>query len=74
MAKIYLKAECVAVDPASGLVRVDGMPVFRVVALPGNGLVIQFKDSNRARAQGRGTELVEIPLKELFEKLVEVIK
>lgn len=74
MAKTFAKAECVQVDPASGLVRVDGILAFRVFAVPGDGVVLQFKDSNKARAQGRGTEYVEVPLKELFEKLVEMIK
>lgn len=74
MAKTFAKAECVQVDPASGLVRVDGIVVFRAIPLPGNGIVLQFKDSNKARAQGRGTEFIEIPLQEFFEKLVEVIK
>lgn len=70
MAHLDTTAACVQVDPANGLVRIDGMPVFRVIAIPGNGVVIQFKDSNKERSKYRGSDLVEIPLAQLFEKLI----
>ena len=71
MAHLDEEAKCVQVDPTSGLVRVDGIPVFRVIAIPGNGLVLQFKDPSRERSKYRGAQLIEIPIDVLFEKLIE---
>ena len=64
-------AGLVQIDPISGVVRVDGIPVFRIMAIPGNGIVLQFKDNNKTRSRYRGSEFVEIPIEDFFRQLIQ---
>lgn len=74
MKPIYdASCSCINIDPASGLVRVDGIPVFKVLAV-GNEIRIQFLDGSKLRSQFRGTQLVEVPLSTLVFMLEESIK
>ena len=61
MVKVDVSAKTVRVDPNTELVRVDGIILFRRI-LRDNGVILQFKDSDRLRSRRRGTEYVEIPL------------
>jgi len=56
----------------NNMVRVDGIGVFRVRRRDGV-LYIQFMDTDRYRAQCRGTKFVEIPLDILIEKINQQI-
>ncbi len=47
-----------------GMVRVDGIPVFRTFQLDGVAM-IEFCDQNRFRSTCRGTRYVSIPLAQL---------
>lgn len=58
------RGQCVTIDP-TGLVRVDGIPVFRAVASQA-GVTLQFKE--RVHHQRR---LVEIPLAVLVDRIVD---
>lgn len=51
-----------------GMIRVDGITVFRRVERDGI-LYVQFKDYDRMRSKCRGTYLVEIPLNILVEMI-----
>jgi hypothetical protein len=55
----------IQLDPVSGLLRVDNIPVFRLCRR-GDGLFVQFQDGNKIRADGRGTNLVELPITEFL--------
>ena len=66
-------AACVTVDPTTGIVRIDSVPVFRVFVIQGNGVVFQFKDPNKLRATVRGSAYIEIPAGALFEKITRLI-
>ena len=54
-----------------GLIRVDGIGVFRRVERAGV-IYIEFSDHDRMRSQCRGTKFVEVPLNVLMEKLNHV--
>jgi hypothetical protein len=60
----------VKVNAMTGLVKVDGIPVFRIVTGQ-DGVKVQFADNDRLRSRSRGTRFVEVPIIILFEKLVE---
>lgn len=56
----------VCLDPVSGLVKVDQIPILKIVNIGGE-LRVQFKDGVTPRVQYRGADLVEIPLKEFID-------
>ena len=60
-------AATVSIDDC-GLVHVDGAPQFRRL-VRARVVVIQFRDRSALRSQGRGTELIEVPLSALVDKL-----
>lgn len=62
--------ECIKVDPATGLVRVDGVAVFKVFAA-GNSLKLQFKDGDKMRSHYRGSDLIEVDLSLLIECIMK---
>ena len=62
--------ECVNVDPTTGLVRIDGVPVFKVFTV-NNTLKLQFKDSDKLRSKYRGTDLIEVSLSCLIDKITK---
>jgi hypothetical protein len=59
----------ISVNVMTGLVRVDGIPVFRVIMSRDSEIRIQFTDSDKMRSRYRGTKFIEIPASVLFEKL-----
>lgn len=69
MAKIDPDGECVAVDQITGLVRVDNVPVFKVMTT-NHGIYLQFYDGDKMRSEYRGSQYIEVPL----DLLVETIK
>jgi len=58
-------ADDVQLDPVSGVLRVDNIPVFRFCRR-GDRIVIQFLDGYKIRADLRGTNLVELPITEFL--------
>lgn len=69
MPKVDNSGECIKVDPVSGMVRVDGIIVCRVVVIPGDGVRLQFFDGNRQRSARRGANLVEVPISTFAERV-----
>jgi hypothetical protein len=67
MSTLDLTGKTILEDP-DGLVRVDGITVFRKVERDGV-MFIQFCDRDRMRAQCRGSKYVEIPLDVLIGKI-----
>ena len=67
MSKIDHTAQTVTID-REGLVRVDGVVVFRLLTR-GGILFAQFLDSDRLRSQCRGARYIEVPWDALAEKL-----
>lgn len=64
---------CITIDPLSGLVRVDGIPMFK--AIDGkDGIKLQFKDSDKLRSKYRGSQYIEIPLEALVKKIKEELE
>ena len=70
MSTLDLIGKTISEDP-DGLVRVDGITVFRKVERDGI-IFIQFCDRDRMRAQCRGSKYVEIPLDVLIGKISPV--
>lgn len=64
------KGTCISIDPTNGLVKIDGLPVFKAFATP-RGITIQFKDTDKLRSKYRGSALVEIPLRALIDRITE---
>lgn len=65
-----MKAKCVCVqdvklDPLSGLLKVDGIPIMRFIRRNGS-FVVQFMDGNKPRSDYRGSNLVELKLDEFL--------
>lgn len=56
-----IAVEDICLDPVSGFLRVDKIPVLKVVNINGEKFV-QFKDGVEPRVEYRGSNLVEIPL------------
>ena len=44
----------------TGLLRIDGIALFRIISRPNGNTTIQLCDSNRERSSIRGTRFVEI--------------
>ena len=61
-------ATCISVDRMTGIVRVDGFPVFRLLAMD-DGVYVQFQDGNKLRSHYRGDRFIEIPLDVLVQRL-----
>lgn len=59
----------IEINISTGLVRIDGMPVFRLLPSP-NGISLQFADNDKLRSRARGTRFIEIPASVLFKKLI----
>ena len=68
MAKIDTNGECVVVDQITGLVRVDSVPVFKVMST-NNGIYLQFYDGDKMRSEFRGSQYIEVPLTLLIETI-----
>lgn len=66
------KGCCISFDPMSRLVRVDGIPVFRLLSGNGGVLLIQFYDGDKLRSKHRRTRQIEIPLTVVMDKLQEL--
>jgi hypothetical protein len=60
---------CVEVNISTGLVKVDGITVFRIVTSGSDGIKLQFADNDKMRSRARGTRFIEIPAVVLFSKL-----
>lgn len=67
--KVDKIGESVEINVSTGLVRIDGVPVFRVVLDGSDGIRLQFADNDKMRSRFRGTRYIEIPASVLFEKL-----
>lgn len=61
---------CIEVNISTGLVRIDGIPVFRLVSTDKDGVKVQFADNDKMRSKYRGTRYIEIPASVLFQKLI----
>jgi hypothetical protein len=61
----------ISVNIMTGLVRIDGMPVFRVISSNDGSIRIQFADNDRMKSRARGTRFIEIPADVLFDKLLK---
>lgn len=68
MAKVDSNGDCVAVDQITGLVRIDSVPVFKVMST-NNGIYLQFYDGDKMRSEFRGSAYIEVPLTLLIETL-----
>jgi len=68
MSMVDPNGDCIQVSH-TGLVRVDGLPVFRTITRL-DGVYVQFADSNRQRSEHRGSRFVEIRLDALISKLI----
>lgn len=62
------KGDCVTIDQISGLVYMDGVPVFKVLRNSA-GLYLQFKDGNKLRNRFRGTAFIEVPWEVIVSKI-----
>jgi len=54
----------------AGLLRVDGVPMCRVVHRL-DGCYLQVIDSNRARSEARGTNVIEVKLDAIINLLMQ---
>lgn len=70
--KIDQSGECFTIDPASGLCRIDGIPVFKIITIQGQMPRLQFLDDDRMRSKYRATRFVEIPIDVLFDKIIKL--
>lgn len=61
---------CIEVNVKTGIVKIDGMIVFRVVSSDVDGVKVQFADTSKWRSRARGTRYIEIPAAVLFKKLI----
>jgi hypothetical protein len=71
-AKLDNTGETICMDPATGICRIDGIPAFRIVAVKGQSVRLQFADDDKMRSHYRGTRYVEITLDVLFQKIIEL--
>jgi len=53
--------DCMKLNPDSGMVRVDGIPLCRRVVRR-DGVYLQFADRDRQRTRIRGTRYIEVRL------------
>jgi len=67
MTKFDPLCKTVTVDP-HGLVRVDGIPVFRRL-VQGGEVLLEFRDRDRLRARAMNRETICVPLDELVTRL-----
>ena len=67
MTKVDPLCQTVTVD-ATGLVRIDGIPVFRRL-VRGNEVLLEFRDRDRLRARALNRETICVPLDELVIRL-----
>lgn len=63
------KGCCISFDPLTGLVRVDGIPVFALITGNAGMLLLQFYDGDKLRSKHRRTRKIEIPLQVVVDKL-----
>ena len=61
--------ECINIDPTDGMLRVDGIPCFRVYVKPDGCIMVQFKDKDKLRSSYRGSPFIELSLDCLIEKI-----
>lgn len=62
----------IQLDPVSGLVRVDKIPIFKLVRY-GDILLCQFLDPNMHRVEGRGTNVVELAVGEFITCVQDLV-
>jgi hypothetical protein len=70
-AKVDNQGDTISINNISGMVRVGGMPVFKIKSATNGAVYLQFYDCDKARSAARGTRFIEIPVSVLFEKLVK---
>jgi len=70
--KVDATGETICMDPTTGICRVDGIPVFRIIAIHGQMVRLQFADDDKMRSGYRGTRYVEIALDVLFRRIMEL--
>lgn len=63
---------CITVDQITGILRIDGVPVCKVVLVRGEGIRLQFQDGDRLRSAGRGTRYIEIPLESIIRRIQDL--
>ena len=64
-AKCLSSVDC-KLDPVSGMVRLDQVPLFRLVDR-GGVIMVQFMDGDKNRCALRGTQFIEIPYFEFVQ-------
>jgi hypothetical protein len=69
--KVDSCGECIRIDNITGMVRVDGVPVFKIRTSDNGEIYLQFADLNKIRSDGRGTRFIEVPIEVLIEKIKE---
>jgi hypothetical protein len=70
-AKVDSKGETITINNVTGLVRVGGMPVFKIKAASSGEVYLQFYDCDKVRTAARGTRFIEIPVSVLVDKLLK---
>lgn len=70
MSKIDETGATIKIDPASHIVRVDGIIVCKAVRRGDGVIYLQFKDCDRRRSWYRKTAFVEVPA-EVFLKVLK---
>ena len=65
--KVDMTGSCVQVAQ-DGLLKVDNVAVFRLVARP-DGVYVQVKDDFRQRCNCRGTAFIEIPVHVFIDQI-----
>jgi hypothetical protein len=67
--KVDQNGVCIYINNISGLVRIDGVPVFKIKAAQTGEIVLQFSDLDKYRSIARGTRYIEVPLEMLIDKI-----
>lgn len=70
-AKVDSNGETITINNVTGLVRIAGMPVFKIKSASSGEIYLQFADCDKSRSAVRGTRFIEIPLEVLFDKLLK---
>lgn len=60
---------CIRVDAMTGLVRIDGVPVFKARIASSGEIILQITDPNKFRVEGRGARYIEVSLSSLVSKI-----
>ena len=70
-AKVDREGRTVHVNRETGMLKIDGLCLARVVRRP-DGIYIQVRDTNRERAAVRGTEFVEVKWEAFVQQISQM--